>query len=193
VSSVSSGDLLFDMHALGRPACCDWPGCGGEIWHVDVIEDGDGGKPREYRLCFGHAKASAVWPKIDPERHLKRMAAVCDSVRMVRLVFNNESQLQRELGKHLQAKGFGFKPEVRFAVLDDEPSTDTVDFFDEESGVVIETKVRFTKMALLRQLKRYARHDTVRGFVVVAPRVVHLPAQIGKKPLMAVELWKAMV
>jgi hypothetical protein len=63
---------------------------------------------------------------------------------------------------------------------------DRPDFFIEADGVVIEIKVKGSAGSVLLQLERYAKHDRVKGLVLVTTRstqALRMPYILNEKPL----------
>lgn len=90
----------------------------------------------------------------------------------------DEGSMQRGITEALHMGGFAFERE---AILS---PTDRVDFLV-DGGVAIEVKRHGAVGDLLRQLARYARHETVRELLVVTARLQGsgLPSVLHGKPL----------
>ena len=78
---------------------------------------------------------------------------------------DDEYQLQDGIGAALDAAGIGYTREHRLT------DKDRVDFLAGTVG--IEIKVAGDKMALARQLQRYAHHPSIEHLVVVTTRRAH--------------------
>ena len=96
-----------------------------------------------------------------------------------------ESELHRLIAQVLVSQGFGVSHEVRLA-----PRC-RIDFLVGGVGVEVK-KSRPERGALLHQLARYAACAQVESLLVVAPRGINLPCEVGGKPvrMLALErLW----
>lgn len=96
-----------------------------------------------------------------------------------------ESELHRLIGQALASAGLAVRHEERLA-----PRC-RIDFLVGTVGVEVK-KSRPERGPLLRQLARYAACDQVESLLVVAPRGISLPREVGGKPvrMMALErLW----
>ena len=96
-----------------------------------------------------------------------------------------EEELHAQVAQALGAAGIGAAHEVRLA-----PRC-RIDFMTGGIGIEIKKK-RPERAKLIAQLARYAACPQVRALIVVAPRGVNLPRQIGGKPvtMLALErLW----
>ena len=96
-----------------------------------------------------------------------------------------EEELHAQAAQALEAAGIGAAHEVRLA-----PRC-RIDFMAGGIGIEIKKK-RPERAKLIAQLSRYAACPQVRALIVVAPRGVNLPRQIGGKPvtMLALErLW----
>jgi len=100
-----------------------------------------------------------------------------------RFHFSSERQLQDGIAKVL---GPTFEREV---VLDRHSRPD---FFESESGTLVEVKTKGSAADLLRQVRRYAEFPQVKEIAVATTRMLHtsqLPAEINSKPVETVKLW----
>lgn len=96
-----------------------------------------------------------------------------------------ESELHSLIAQALVPAGLDVRHEVRLA-----PRC-RIDFLVGTVGVEVK-KSRPERGALLRQLARYAACEQVKSLLVVAPRGVNLPREVGGKPvrMLALErLW----
>lgn len=111
----------------------------------------------------------------------KKVAAVLGRFRFD---LGNEARCQTAIGLALDTAGVSFQRE---AVLSD---TDRIDFLC-QGGVGIEVKVKGSALEVLRQLERYARHETVTALVLATARSMGMPAEINGKPVLVVNLGRA--
>lgn len=96
----------------------------------------------------------------------------------------DEYRIQASVAKVLTAKGIPFQTEVALS------ATDRVDFLV-DGCIAVEVKVRGSRMAVLRQLQRYARNERISGVVLAAARrtlLAGLPDELHGKPLTGVLL-----
>lgn len=100
----------------------------------------------------------------------------------------SEATIQAGLASVLSVDGFVFEREAQLS------ATDRPDFLvlgqgvvagAVFSGVAIEVKRAGSRSDLLRQLSRYAQHETVRELLVVTARsqLSDLPSELHRKPL----------
>ena len=103
-----------------------------------------------------------------------------NALRAARFRFSNEDELQAGVAEVLTAAGIPFDREVAIG------PGDRLDFL--VGTTAIEVKVDGGRNDLLRQLKRYARHEGIEDLVVVTSRARHagLPDSIGSKPIWVV-------
>ena len=99
-----------------------------------------------------------------------------------RLVYNTERELHELLEDLLPTVGVQAVREYRLA------PGERPDFFIESSGIAIEVKTKGGIDAHLRQMKRYADHDSVRGVLLITNGSVpdDLPLTLGGKPIAAI-------
>lgn len=70
------------------------------------------------------------------------------------------------------------------------------DFFHAGDGIVVEVKVAGSPSAVLAQLVRYADHPKVRAVVLVtnlARLSAFMPAELRRKPIRIVKLWRCAI
>lgn len=100
-------------------------------------------------------------------------------VRMIsvhRFDLSNEKAAQAQLETILTNAGITFSREHRLS------DRDIVDFLVAD-GIAVEMKLRgHQKVAVFKQLSRYALHDAVREVVLVTNMAMGLPVQIEGKP-----------
>lgn len=106
---------------------------------------------------------------------------VASMLRTRRFNLTNEQVCQAEIAEFLRASEVEFEREVWLS------ATDRIDFLC-ENGVGIEVKLRGSRFAWLRQLKRYEASTRIQELILVASR--HMPTdEIGlAKPLSIVHL-----
>lgn len=115
-----------------------------------------------------------------------QMACVMDALCTIRCgAASTEEELHAQVSDALAAAGIDAVHEARLA-----PRC-RIDFLAGDVGIEIK-KRRPEREKLLAQLSRYAACDQIARLLVVAPRGVNLPKQIGGKPvtMLALErLW----
>jgi len=95
--------------------------------------------------------------------------------------FCNEKELQDGIERVLIEDGYSPKREVILS------NRDRIDFMVDRIG--IEVKVGGSTSAIIRQVHRYAQHDSLDAILVVTTRSRHsLPATISGKPVWLVYL-----
>lgn len=106
------------------------------------------------------------------------LATLLHRLRSLRLPFTSEQVLQDAVWNELQTLGVDCQREHRFN------ATDRVDFFTAE-GLAIELKIDGTRNTVLRQLIRYAEHDSVKALLLLTTCSRHLgmPSTLQGKPL----------
>lgn len=98
--------------------------------------------------------------------------------------FVDEEELQRGIAAELTYWKTPFHREVRLS------PRDRIDFLC-AAGVGIEVKVQGTAAKARAQLERYAKHDQIRGLILVTNRcqvAAGLPTELNGKPLRVVQL-----
>lgn len=100
-----------------------------------------------------------------------------------RFDLSEETRTQRQIAEVLAGAGVTFEREKRLA------PGDVVDFLT-ANGIAIEVKLRkgWSKMAIFRQLRRYATHEPVRCLMLVSNIAMGLPPEIAGKPTYFVSL-----
>ena len=105
-------------------------------------------------------------------------------IRATRLDLSDEKRAQRMLAESFEAAGLPFQRELRLA------PGDIVDFLVD--GIAVELKLRGTpKVAIYRQLRRYATYARVEAIVLASNLAMGLPAEIEGKPAYLVSLGRA--
>lgn len=103
----------------------------------------------------------------------------------VRLTLTDEKRAQEEFSEVLTAQGIAHEREVTLA------PGDIVDFM--VGGIAVEMKVKGQRMAIYRQLVRYATHDQVQEIVLLSARCMGLPEAIHGKPAAVASLSRAFL
>jgi len=101
-----------------------------------------------------------------------------------KLPLKNEKRLQFELELMFIEAGLTFEREHR---LSDE---DVVDFLF-EGGIAMECKLKEGKMAIYKQLERYAKHQAVEKIVLITNTAMGLPESINGKDSYLISLGEA--
>lgn len=106
---------------------------------------------------------------------MSRSLDIAALLRLKRMRFSTELELQDRIQSILSGAGYGF---TREAPLSDQ---DRIDF--EVGGVGIEVKTDSSVSAVIRQLHRYAQHGRIASLVLVTSRSKHLavPHEISGK------------
>src|SRR5215213_4342564 len=103
-----------------------------------------------------------------------------------RIDLSSEKRAQDDIETILTQQGIPHVREYRLS------GRDIVDFFLAKTGLGIEVKLKgAAKMAVFRQLKRYAAHDAVRSLLLVTNLSMGLPPEIGGKPAHYASLGRA--
>lgn len=103
-------------------------------------------------------------------------------IQSLRLPLHDEKRTQAELANALTAADIQFVREVRLS------GKDIVDFM--VGGIAIELKTKGQRMAIFRQLERYAEHEKVESIILATNVSMHLPTFIGGKPAQVASLGK---
>lgn len=111
----------------------------------------------------------------EPPNSVAEIAEVLEVIRRHRLPLTDEKRMQQTLGIELERAGIEFQREFRLS------RRDVVDFMV-AGGLAVECKLREGKMAIFRQLQRYAAHPDVHAIVLVTNTAMGLPAQVNGKP-----------
>lgn len=108
---------------------------------------------------------------------LQELAVFCSRSR---LDLSLEKPAQEDLEHLLEEAGYVFEREYKLG----SDRRDIVDFFVKVHGanIAIELKTRAQRMAIYRQLERYAHHDQVDGLLLLTGTAMTLPAMIVDKP-----------
>jgi hypothetical protein len=109
-------------------------------------------------------------------------------LRSHRLSCGSEAELQVAIMDLLEQHGVEFQREHRLN------RADRIDFFLAD-GNGIEVKIDGSAPALIRQLHRYAQHDSIQGLIVVTSRarLTQMPSEINGKPIEVVSLMEGVL
>jgi hypothetical protein len=116
------------------------------------------------------------------------LARWADVVRSVRFARGSEAALQDALMEHLARHLVGDEVVIREVELSPE---DRIDFLVGGTlRIGVEVKVDGATSALVRQLQRYAQHETIAGLLVVSTRAHHraVPSTLSGKPVVVASL-----
>jgi signal recognition particle subunit SEC65 len=109
------------------------------------------------------------------------------SLRRHRSDIAQESKLQENIARALDAAGIAYRREVVLG------PGERLDFLLTESEIAIEVKKEKATIETWRQVMRYLKHDSVKGCIVIAPRVEDIRTQtLSGKPIFVLPLWKLM-
>lgn len=99
-----------------------------------------------------------------------------------RFNYSSEDDLQRGIQAVLLKENYAFEREMR---LDDQSRLD----FLVDGEIAIETKIGGSAAQLMRQVSRYAQHESVKSILVVTNRASHmLPQSFNGKPIVVYAL-----
>jgi hypothetical protein len=100
---------------------------------------------------------------------------VVGALREKRFILSDEKDLQSQIAGALDAAAIDYQREVIIG------ARERVDFmiFD---GIAVEVKIKGGKLAIYRQLKRYAESDQVREIILLSSVSMGLPLSINGKP-----------
>ncbi len=105
-----------------------------------------------------------------------------------RIDLSTEKAAQAQIETIFTGAGLPFEREVSLS------KEDRPDFFMKTVGLAIEVKMKGAqKMAIYRQLQRYAAHDEVHGLLLVSNLAMGLPMEIGGKPAWYASLGRAWI
>lgn len=110
---------------------------------------------------------------------------VMEVISKLKLNLTVESVAQIQIEVALLRKGFSFTRHIEF---DDK---NIPDFFDQETGITIEVKLKGQKMAIYRQCARYCKFDQVKEIILVSNRAMKIPKTILGKPAHFFHIGKA--
>ncbi len=103
--------------------------------------------------------------------------AILDALGAHRFPCGTEAAMQVGVAGVFEKVGIAFAREHRFS------AEDRVDFFVD--GVAVELKIKGSVTDILRQLHRYAQHESVREVLLVTTRNLHrdMPPEMNGKPV----------
>lgn len=103
-----------------------------------------------------------------------------------RCPLNNEKTAQVCIADMLASRGYNASREHRLS------AADILDFFLPDIGLVIEVKLKGAqKVAVFKQLERYADHPEVKAIMLATNLAMGLPSYINDKPTYYVSLGAA--
>jgi len=100
-----------------------------------------------------------------------------------RFPLSDETRLQSSIEEELQRDGVIFKREFRLS------PEDRIDFLIGRVGV--EVKIKGGKLAIYRQVERYAQRDAVDALILVTNVAMGMPEEINGKPVHVFNLGRA--
>lgn len=103
-----------------------------------------------------------------------------------RFPLSDEKRLQQAIEEEFQRAGVLYSREHLLSGTD---RKDIIDFVIGDTG--IEVKIKGGKLAIYRQLERYAEHDELACIVLVTNVAMGLPEEISGKPVHMVNLARA--
>lgn len=104
-----------------------------------------------------------------------------------RYFFNDEHQLQDGIEKvlHQLSDRYDFYFEREYYLS----AQDRPDFFLPDEGIAIEVKIQGSTSAVIRQLTRYAQHNSIKSIILVTSRMRHqVPSELNGKPIHTINL-----
>lgn len=101
----------------------------------------------------------------------------------IRAPLTDEKLTQEEIARQLDIAGVAYDREVRLC------ERDIVDFLIEKTA--IEVKIKGSGSAILRQLDRYSRHDSINHIVLMTSKSIIAPRTLNDKPLTVISLSRA--
>ena len=104
------------------------------------------------------------------------IADVVTELRKYRFTLASEQALQQQIEKVLPS----FQREYRF------DKKNRIDFF--LAGIGIEVKIKGGRMAIYRQVERYAKFDSVTGLILITNVAMGFPKEILGKPCYVISL-----
>lgn len=104
-----------------------------------------------------------------------------EALRKKRFILSDEKDLQNQIAEALNAVAIDHQREVIIG------ARERVDFmvFD---GIAVEVKIKGGKVAIFRQLKRYAESELVKEIILLSSVSMGLPSMINGKPAHVVSL-----
>ncbi len=111
--------------------------------------------------------------------HVTVLQGAIKAIKGKRLNLTNEKTTQAEIYELIKDMGF-----VREFHLNDK---DIPDFFH-KIGIVIEVKIKGSKMEIYRQCERYCQSDKVTGLILCTKKPMGFPKEINGKPCYFISL-----
>ncbi|WP_455233281.1 hypothetical protein [Geopseudomonas aromaticivorans] len=117
----------------------------------------------------------------------RALGRLADFLSRLRLDMAQEKRAQGELEQLLTTAGIAFEREKRLS------AKDIPDFLVTLDGVriAVEMKTRARRMAIFRQLERYAEHGEVDALLLFTGTAMGLPPAINNKPACVVSMGAA--
>lgn len=106
---------------------------------------------------------------------------VIEALRKKRFVLSDEKDLQDQIADALDAAAIDHTREVIIG------ARERVDFMIPD-GIAVEVKIKGGKLAIFRQLKRYAESEFVKEIILLSSVSMGLPSTINGKPAHVVSL-----
>lgn len=106
---------------------------------------------------------------------------VVGALRKKRFILSDEKDLQNQIAEALHATAIDHQREVIIG------ARERVDFMVPD-GIAIEVKIKGGKLAIFRQLKRYAESELVNEIILLSSVSMGLPSTINGKPAHFVSL-----
>lgn len=112
----------------------------------------------------------------------KQLDSILEAISAYRYTYADEDALQGGLSDALTAAGIAHEREVRLN------ARDRIDILAGAGAVGIEVKVEGQSSSVVRQLRRYAKHESVEEILLVTNRYRHedpdnVPREIDGKPV----------
>lgn len=111
---------------------------------------------------------------------------LADLLRRHRIDLTDEKRAQADMERVFAAAGYEVAREHRLS------GADIVDFMV-NGGTAVEVKIGGSRMAIYRQLERYAAHDAVTDLLLVSNVPITLPKTINGKPAVVAQLGAAWI
>lgn len=101
-----------------------------------------------------------------------------------RLSLSDEKKTQTEIADAFDECGISYEREFRLS------GKDIIDFMI-DGRIGIEIKIKGSRMAIFRQVERYAEHDAVKELILVTNVPTGFPKEVNGKPVYVLNLAKA--
>lgn len=114
-----------------------------------------------------------------------KVEGLVTALKKYRINYASESELQQGVAGVFEKEGYAFEREVFLS------PGDRIDFIVGDIG--IEVKTGGSLSALLRQLYRYAKYDSIKCLLVITSRnwLTQLPEKVREKPIQIINLGNA--